>query len=478
MQLELTLTASDSDAFPANDLGYLLHKNPNRVFSRSVSNAVATIFYPENSATRSTAVLHVDVDPIALVRGKNSQVKGLLDQYVNTRPYAANSMLSVAINKCFAQSMGGRSKDRQSMAEERLQLQATVVPVLCQGDEIFVKSLFEPLGYDCTVESLGSESVNNLFSIRLSAMVRLADLLNHLYVLVPVLDNSKHWWVDEDEVEKLFSRASNWLCDHPMKELICRRSLKNRRDLSNKLLDLLNAHRSLHSGDSDDVNGSIVESDEADGADVAADPPVRLHDQRIDRVAQLLKESSASRVLDIGCGEGKLIQRLLKMQQFKEIVGVDPSLRALKRARDKFYLEDGGEKLNERLRFQLGSLTYADRRLRGFDAASLVEVIEHIDSNRIVALERSLFGDARPGMVVVTTPNADYNTVFENLTAGDFRHEDHRFEWTRSEFSEWCHRVAEQYGYEVWIEPLGPTKDDVGAPSQLGKFTLRTGVGE
>lgn len=471
MQLELTLSAKASDAYVATDLGYLLHKNPARVFSRAISAGTVTVFYSETTETSCTAVLYVDVDPIALVRGKNKQDSGLLDQYVNTRPYVANSILSVAINKSFAQSMAGKSKDRQALAEQSLSFNAVVGPVDCQGDEAFVLSLFEPLGYSCSVNSVGKGVAGNLFSIHLSASVRLADLLNQLYVLIPVLDNSKHWWVDEDEVENLFNKGGPWLAQHPKRDLITKRALKHRRELADILLDRLSVFDDSQAPTEEESNITAGKT-QPTVADTRSEPQVRLHDQRLDKVAQLLQEHAVNRVLDIGCGEGKLIKRLLKNPQFTNIVGVDPSIRSLRKAREKFYLEDAGLALNERLQFQLGSLTYADRRLRGFDAATLVEVIEHIDQNRLIALERSLFGDARPGLIIVTTPNSDYNALFEKLSAGEFRHDDHRFEWSREEFNAWCNKIASEYGYNVNTEPLGPVDDQYGAPSQLAAFTV------
>lgn len=468
MQLEITMTATASDPYVASDLGYLLHKNPARVFTRTVTSGTATVFYSEATAARCTAILHVDVDPIALVRGKNQRTTGLLDQYVNTRPYVANSILSVAINKCFSQSMAGKSKDRQSLADLQLPLEAVLGPVACQGDEEFVRSLFEPLCYTCAVISLGNDADSNLCSIKLSATVRLSELLNQIYVLIPVLDNSKHWWVDQDEVENLFNKGAHWLAQHPMREVITRRALKHRRELADVLLDRLSVL------DDDLGADDAKDSDATAASETSGAAPERLHDQRLDRVAHLLQQHRVSRILDLGCGEGKLISRLLKTPQFTRIMGVDPSLRSLRRARERFYLEDGGDALNERLQFQLGSLTYADRRLRGFDAATLVEVIEHIDTNRLVALERSLFGDARPGLIIVTTPNADYNALFQTLSAGEFRHEDHRFEWSRDEFKTWCQKIEQEYGYRVAIEPLGPVDEHHGAPSQLASFTIDT----
>lgn len=469
MQLEITLTTTADNSYLASDLGFLLHKNPARVFARSVASGEARVFYTESTDERCTAVPHVDVDTVALVRGKNKHVSGMLDQYVNDRPYVASSLLSAAMTKCYAQSMSGRSKERQALADSDLTLQAKVTPVSCSGGEAFLSSLFTPLGYECSVTSLGGPE-NRLYEFTLAGHVKLSDLLTHLYVLIPVLDDSKHWWVDRDEVEKLLDKGGLWLANHPEKDLISRRALKYRQDLSDELLERLAGIG--HDEASSASNAIDVQASGEAPADREEnlEKPIRLHDQRLDRVATLLLQNGARRVLDIGCGEGKLIKRLLREQRITQILGVDPSLRSLKRARERFFLNDAGEALRERLQFQLGSLTYADRRLRRFDAATLVEVIEHIEPTRLPALERSLFGDAMPSMIIITTPNADYNALFGSLSAGEFRHEDHRFEWSRAEFATWSERVAQDHGYSVETEPLGPVDSTHGAPSQLARF--------
>jgi 3' terminal RNA ribose 2'-O-methyltransferase Hen1 len=188
-------------------------------------------------------------------------------------------------------------------------------------------------------------------------------------------------------------------------------------------------------------------------------------------VFAVLKESGARRVLDLGCGEGRLLEMLLSDRQFSEIVGMDVSLASLDRARRRLRLERLPPLVAERLTLLHGSLLYRDRRLEGFDAAAVVEVIEHLDAPRLAAFERTLFGLARPGTVVVTTPNREYNALFPTLPEGRMRHRDHRFEWTRAEFGAWAERVASDNGYAVRVASLGPEDETHGAPSQMATFT-------
>jgi hypothetical protein len=114
---------------------------------------------------------------------------------------------------------------------------------------------------------------------------------------------------------------------------------------------------------------------------------------------------------------------------------------------------------------------YRDRRLSGYDAATLIEVIEHLDPPRLAALERVVFENAQPGTVVVTTPNAEYNVKFESLPPGRFRHKDHRFEWTRAQFAQWANATAARFGYGVRFLPVGPEDPAIGAPTQMGVFS-------
>lgn len=455
--------------WPATDLGYLLYKNPARPQSFELSFGRAHVFYPKAEEQRCTAALLLEVDPVGLVRNRQGPPgEGFaLEQYVNDRPYVASSFLSVAIAQVFGTALSGHSKERPELAETPIPLVARISTLPCRGGEGFLRRLFEPLGYTVTATPYGLDEQfpewgpSPYFTVELSHTITLHDLLTHLYVLIPVLDNDKHYWIGEDEVEKLLRHGEDWLAKHPEKEQIAQRYLKRRGYLVRQALAQLleedqqevNETEAVHAGEEEQVEQKI-----------------RLNDQRMNSVLAVLKACEAARVLDLGCGSGKLLQRLMQEKSITQIAGMDVSHRSLEIAAERLGLERMPEKQRQRISLFQGSLMYRDSRLAGYDAATVIEVIEHLDPPRLAAFERVLFEFARPKTVILTTPNVEYNVKFETLPAGQFRHKDHRFEWTRQQFQNWAKGVAERFGYAVRFLPIGPEDPWVGAPTQMAVF--------
>ena len=466
----LTLTTKrTAPQTPATDLGYLLHKNPSRAQSFALSFGSAHVFYPEVTAERCTAALLLDVDPVALVRSQSARSSEgrTLAQYVNDRPYVASSFLSVAIAEVLGSALGGRCKDKPEAALTALPLEARLEVVPSRGGESLIRRLFEPLGYGVGVKAYPLDAAfpdwgqSPYFSVTLTNTTRLSELLTHLYVLVPALDTGKHYFIGDAEVEKLVQKGEGWLAAHPEKETIVRGYLKQRYSLVRDALEQLTQAEEPQGDDLGELH---------DREEEVIEKPISLHTQRLGAVLAALKASDAKKVLDLGCGEGRLLSLLLGERQFTSILGVDVSYRALEIAQDKLKLDRLPPMQRERISLIHGSLIYRDKRLEGYDAAAVVEVIEHLDPPRLAAFERSVFEFARPGTVVVTTPNAEYNPKFETLPAGKFRHKDHRFEWTRAEFESWGSRLSARFGYAVRFLPLGPEDAAVGAPSQMAIF--------
>lgn len=483
---------------PATDLGFLLHKNPARPQSTDVGFGVAHVVYPEASEERCTAALILEIDPVGLVRGGSR-----FDQYVNDRPYAASSFMSVAMARVFGTAMTGRSKERQELADSNIPLEVHLPVLPCRGGEPFLRKLFEPLGYELEARRLPLDErfpewgESPYFDVKLRKDTRVQDLLKHLYVLIPVLDDDKHYWVGKDEIDKLLRKGQDWLETHPARKEIVLRYLARQKQLTREALERLTVADDDPDPDGREARDATLEE--------AFEKPISLHAQRLQGVADALKASGARKIVDLGCGEGKLIQLLLKERQFDFIVGMDVSLSVLERAEAKLKLDPKAAPLplagseqgspsprtqlaRDRVRLIHGSLVYRDRRLQGFDGAALVEVIEHLDPPRLAALERNIFEFAHPKTVVVTTPNSEYNVLFEGLKgAGEpsqgptpqypntvtpaFRHKDHRFEWTRAEFESWANRIAAEHDYSVMFSPIGPVDASHGAPSQMAVFS-------
>ena len=458
---------------PATDLGYLLHKHPDRVQRFDVAYGQAHVYYTEATADRCTACLLLEVDAIGLVRGPRGERS--LEQYVNDRPYVASSMLAVAMAHVFRSAMARSCKERPELVGTPMPITARLAAVPCKGGEPMLRDLFEPLGYQVEVQShllddrFTSWGQSNIYTLTLRATKPLCDVLSHLYVLIPVMDNEKHYWVGDEEVAKLLRHGEGWLAAHPAREAITNRYLKYQRSLAAEVL------RQLREQDGEGPD-AIEQEQVEDPVEEGGERKLSLHQQRHGVIMAVLRARGANTVVDLGCGEGRLLRDLLKERSMQRLVGMDVSHRALEIAAERLKLDRLPPAVRSKIELVHGSLLYRDRRLEGLDAAVLCEVIEHLDAARLAAMERVVFGGTRPALVVVTTPNSEYNVMWEGVGAGAMRHKDHRFEWSRAEFAAWATRVAQAYGYTVETSGIGepaldPQGKDVGTPTQMGVFS-------
>jgi len=464
----LTITTTHR---PATDIGYLLHKNPSRCQGFEMAFGRAYVFYPEATAERCTVALLLDVDPIEIVRGREgSHAPGLLDQYVNDRPYVASSFLSVAIAGVFGSALQGKCSERPELVNRPMPFVARLAAMPVRGGQGVLHKMFEPLGYSVRAEPhiLDGEfpewGESPYYTVQLAHSITLRELLTHLYVLIPVLDNYKHYYVSQAEVDNLLKKGEGWLAGHPERDFIARRYLKFQPSLAREALERL-AQEDANQDELEDLPPGDVTGGEA------SEEGQHLDEARIGSVMAVLKGSGARRVLDVGCGEGRLIRELLRDRQFEAILGMDVSIRALERAAERLRLDRMPPAQRERVRLIHGSLMYRDGRLHGYDAAAVVEVVEHLDPPRLRAFERVLFECAQPGTIVLTTPNREYNVKWDAVGAEGLRHSDHRFEWTRGEFQDRAAQVAGRHGYRVRFMPVGPEDPAAGPPTQMGVFS-------
>lgn len=461
MLLKITTTHQ-----PATDLGYLLVKHPDRFQTKDLPFGKAHVFYSEASESRCTAALILDVNSIELARKKRRDFAGSfsLGHYVNDRPYVASSFLTTAITKIYGSALNGTCKQKPELVDEKMPFEIEISVVSAKGGEEMIRRFFEPLGYEVEVENFELDSqfpewgASPYFKLKLIKTTTLQAILTHLYVLLPALDNNKHYYIGKDEIEKLIERGGDWLKNHPANELISRRYLKNKPSFSREALSKLVGENQIESEEKSEKEEAILEK------------KLSVHQMRLQTVFDEIKNSGAKTVVDLGCGEGKLLKLLIQEKQFEKIVGMDVSYRSLETAKRKLYYENMAPRMQERIDLIHGALTYRDARIEGFDAAALVEVIEHLDESRLAAFEKVVFGNARPTIVVITTPNGEYNTLFENLEEGKFRHSDHRFEWTRKEFQDWCTHILEDFEYDFEIKPIGEEDEKYGSISQMVIF--------
>ena len=452
------------------ELGFLLHKNPERPQQFELNHGRAYVFYPEVSDSRTTAALLLDIDPIDLARGKVGSSEGGLFDYVNDRPYASTSFMSTAIARVFGTAMSGRCDKRPELAAAPLRLTATLSALRDNNYTELAKELFEPLGYEVKTER---SRLDERFpewgdapyiSLTISGCVRLSELLNHIYVLIPVFDKQKHYYIQEDEIRKLLSHGEGWLATHPCREKIAQRYFYSRHSYARRVID------TLLENDPDEENNE--ESGQENAQETKKQGFTPLNTLRMNAVRDAVLASGAATVIDLGCGECRLTSLLLNEPVIKKVTACDVSVSVLEKAALRLKLDRMEPFRRNKLTLMQASLTYKDERFSGYDCACVVEVIEHIEPARLPAFERSVFEFARPHTVIITTPNREYNANYENMKENALRHGDHRFEWTRAEFGAWCDDICARFGYSCEIRGIGDNDESLGTPTQMGVFTL------
>ena len=469
--ITITLEPGADSPIDATALSHLLRKHPGRLQTFELPVGSAHVFYPEYSPQRTTAALLLEVDAIGLVRNKRFRGdNGVLDYYINDRPYTASSLLAVAMGRVLRNAMTPTSEAHPELADTPLPLRLVVPVISTRGRDghDLAERLFVPLGWTIEQRPIPLDPDYPLWgdsrysSLVLTGTVPLHLALRQLYVLLPVLDDSKHYWVSDDEAEKLVRQGEGWLPGHPERGLISHRYLAHQQDLV-AVADARIAEESTAPAE------STTALPPSPGASAGASvQPLRV--QRAEAVMTALKDCGARQVADVGAGSGALLRRMQKDSFFTRILGTDVSARSLEQAARVMNVDELADADRARITLLHSSVLYRDERLVGFDAAVLMEVIEHIEPSRLSALEDSIFAGAAPPTVIVTTPNSEYNHLYPALAVGSLRHDDHRFEWTRAEFAQWAEALAKRHGYGVEYRRVGETSAGAGSPTQMAIF--------
>lgn len=458
----LTITSEGDNS---QDLSYLLHKNPDKVQMFNITGGKAHVFYPEYSKKKTTVALLLDIDTIEIIRNIRLPDNGfMLKNYINDRPYVASSFTSHAISEVFSSALNGKCKLKPELVELEMDFEINInVLKIKGGNSAWINKIFEPLGYKVEFkrhflnENFTQWGESNYYSVKLKNNITLQKLLSQLYVLLPVFDYEKHYFISTNEIDKLLDKGKEWLSGHPEKDIITKRYLNNLKKYYNPALERLNENNNedLYKEEIENIN------------DVEVEKKLSLNKQRLKTVFDKVKDSGYTSIMDLGCGEGKLLKMLLKDSKFSKITGMDVSYSELQKAKDNLYYEELSDKQKERLTLIQGSLLYKDERLKNHEVATVIEVIEHLELFSLKYLEKVLFSYLKPNMIIITTPNSEYNQKYENLENELFRHHDHRFEWSRKEFYDWLKNIQNEYKYNFEVFEIGESDNLLGSPTQM-----------
>jgi len=238
--------------------------------------------------------------------------------------------------------------------------------------------------------------------------------------------------------------------------------------MSNQVLDLSRDERS--------DNKEVEESKEAN---IFFTPP--LYIQRYIFAYDFLFKANprVERMADFGCAEGGFVTRLKKLPYLTTLYAVDISDSSLDECQERAAPIPWdiifGRFVSLELSVVKADITKNDPLFQNLDAITCIELIEHLPAEQLKCFPATVFGFFKPRIVIISTPNREFNVLFPTLKDGRFRHWDHKFEWTRDQFQPWCHDICKSYGYTVEFSGVGQTSDQtthhVGFCTQIAIFT-------
>jgi 3' terminal RNA ribose 2'-O-methyltransferase Hen1 len=442
MQLSLTVRGSNADV-----VSYLIAKNPNNPYERDEKGFKVRLVYPKFSKEEIQFVIYVKPDPIDLVR--NSSDLYDITHYINDREFAVSSLFITTIRKALGTALNGKPDEEYlEWVGHEFEIELSFGPVATDLRDKEIVDLFEPIGYKVEIER-GVSNIREKSSagfVTLSGRQSVQSALKHVSILIPVIDNYKHYFLDEREVEKLDRYGEGWLEEHPMKQMIVKRALR-----FNALISQSQFYEKKQRNSNYDEN-----------------PKVRLNDLRYEHILNYIKTlPQRETIVDLGAGEGRLSVQLGFLEGVKEILSIEPSNKSRIRAIERFQQVNTKEGYVEPQSLS-GSLFYFDSRLQNKDVIVLCEVIEHIEEDRLPKIFDTILNDYCPKTLIVTTPNQEYNVLYE--MDDEMRHDDHRFEWTRPQFVQNVESWTEQTPYQVSIQGIGEEHEAYGHPTQMAIF--------
>ncbi|MBW4084382.1 3' terminal RNA ribose 2'-O-methyltransferase Hen1 [Paenibacillus sp. S150] len=464
----------------AGMLSRLLAKNPDNLYDRMEKEARVRIAFTASSEQEAEAVIYVTPDPVELVKGASSAHNDIT-QYINDREFVVSSLFCTYIRSALGTALNGKTKEAYlPWVNRKLALELTFGPVASNLPDHALEDLFIPLGYEVVLErgdaayAFELKSRSSVRYIKLKGIQTLQTALRQLFVLIPALDDYKHYYISDDEVDKIRRYGDGWLENHPQRALILKRTLRFAGAIKHYEDQMAGDGQQAENGASGEAPG-IAEpfaapAEASAGTGAAEAPKARLNDLRYAAIADTVERLAARRsIVDFGSGGGKLSARLSSVPGVQEIKAVEPSAAAQLRAMDRFAKLEGrpGAIVPEPV---TGSLFYYDEALRGKDVMILCEVIEHIDERRLNRVMETIFHEYAPGTLIITTPNKEYNALYQ-MEHEKLRHRDHRFEWDREAFGAWCSCWTSAYNYSVRLSGIGEFAQEYGYPTQMAIFT-------
>ncbi|WIM41190.1 3' terminal RNA ribose 2'-O-methyltransferase Hen1 [Paenibacillus sp. PK4536] len=476
----LTIKATGTHA---SMISHLLAKNPNNLYDRTEKGARIRLVYTSFQPEETEVLLFVTPDPIDLVKGSPDHYD--ITQYINDRELVVSSLFCSYIRPALGTALNGKPKaDYIDWVEHPFTLHMSMGPVASDLPDSMIESLFQPLGYEVQMErgeidySFDLKNRSTVRHIQISGQQTLQHMLRQLYILIPVLDNYKHYYISDDEIERLQRYGEGWLSTHPQHDLIIKRSLRfaplikeyEQKVAKNEDITNVSTELSTHQAEASEMKSELSEDQDKQYDSNQTEPPViRLNELRyraiVEQVSQLPQHKQ---IVDFGAGEGKLSVRLGEIEGVEQIWAVEPSMQSQLRAIDRF------AKLEGRTDYVIpvvttGSLFYRDERWVDQDVIILCEVIEHINEVRLPQVIHTLFTDYRPQTLIMTTPNREYNEVYQ-MGKDEIRHTDHRFEWTRAELEQYCTQWIQDRPYTFTLSGIGEKHEQYGQPTQMVVF--------